>query len=223
MKKVLYLLLITQAMLLASRDIATLQELCTRNITKYCNRLGHRYQSGQGVARNPSKALKLYQKSCDLKSYNGCFLVGSFYNSAKGIKKNRQKAKHFYEKSCNLGGSNGCYSLGLVYEREGDFINALRWDKKACTLKNKDACWRVADLYYHGKSGYSDMGEAKQYAQQACSYGSQAACEIMGEIYEKGKTVKADIGKAKTYYHKACGKYIKRESACSSYERLNHR
>ena len=223
MRKILYALIAIQVLLVASEDIATLQELCTRNITKYCNRLGHRYQSGRGIAKDPLKALKLYQKSCDLKSYNGCFLLGSTYYNARGVDRNRQKGKRFYEKSCDLGGSNGCYALGLAYEREGDFINALRWDKKACALKNKDACWRVADLYYHGKSGYSDTGEAKKYAEKACNYGNRAGCEIMGEMYEKGKVVRADTGKAKAYYLKACGKNIKRESACRSYKRLNQR
>jgi hypothetical protein len=46
---------------------------------KPCFNLGLSYEKGKGVKQDDFKALKFYQKSCDLNDGNGCFNLGLSY------------------------------------------------------------------------------------------------------------------------------------------------
>ena len=59
------------------------------------------YKEGKGVKQDDFKALKFYQKACDLNSGSGCSFLGLMYGKGKGVKKNDFKAVKFFQKALN--------------------------------------------------------------------------------------------------------------------------
>ena len=64
------------------------------------------YEKGKGVKQDDFKALKFYQKACDLNDGSGCSNLGSMYEEGKGVKQDDLKALKFYQKACDLNYSN---------------------------------------------------------------------------------------------------------------------
>ena len=60
------------------------------------------YEEGKGVKQDDSKALKFYQKACDLNNGTGCSDLGFMYKEGKGVKQDNFKALKFYQKACGL-------------------------------------------------------------------------------------------------------------------------
>ena len=51
-----------------------------------CSNLGLSYEKGKGVKQDDFKALKFYQKACDLNDGSGCSQLGFMYEKGKGVK-----------------------------------------------------------------------------------------------------------------------------------------
>jgi TPR repeat protein len=54
----------------------------------FCFNLGLSYEKGKGVKQDDFKALKFYQKACDLNFGGGCSNLGLSYKEGKGVKPN---------------------------------------------------------------------------------------------------------------------------------------
>ena len=67
-----------------------------------CALLGFMYERGKGVKQDDFKALKFYQKACDLNFSGGCSNLGLMYEKGKGVKQDDLKALKFYQKACDL-------------------------------------------------------------------------------------------------------------------------
>jgi TPR repeat protein len=55
------------------------------------------YEEGRGVKQDDFKALKFYQKACDLNDGSGCSNLGLSYEKGKGVKQDDFKALKFYQ------------------------------------------------------------------------------------------------------------------------------
>ena len=65
------------------------------------------YEKGKGVKQDDFKALKFYQKACDLNDGSGCSLLGFKYVTGKDVKQDDFKALKFYQKACDLNDGSG--------------------------------------------------------------------------------------------------------------------
>ncbi len=63
-----------------------------------CVDLGFKYVTGKDVKQDDFKALKFYQKACDLNDGSGCSNLGFMYEEGKGVKQDDFKALKFYLK-----------------------------------------------------------------------------------------------------------------------------
>ena len=73
-----------------------------------CAYLGFKYVIGKDVKQDDFKALKFYQKACDLNYGSGCFNLGVMYEKGKGVRKSNPKALKYYGKACDLELVLGC-------------------------------------------------------------------------------------------------------------------
>lgn len=71
MKKIMIVLALA-ANLFADTHIDELQKACDGGDAAGCALLGVRYEEGEGVKQNKSKAKELYGKACDMKLQLGC-------------------------------------------------------------------------------------------------------------------------------------------------------
>ncbi len=135
---------------------STLSTANAKSITDKCNTgrecavLGGAYVEGKGVKQDYVKAVKFFQKACDLDEGWGCGILGAMYKEGIGVKQDDLKAVKFYQKACDLNDSNGCSNLGVMY-KYGTGVRkstnkALKYYGKACDLKVALGCEYYAKL-----------------------------------------------------------------------------
>jgi TPR repeat protein len=63
---------------------------------------------GKSVKQDDFKALKFYQKACDLNLGISCSQLGFMYEKGKDVRKSNTKALKYYSKACDLEFALGC-------------------------------------------------------------------------------------------------------------------
>ena len=72
-----------------------------------CVDLGFKYITGKDVKQDDFKAVKFFQKACDLNFRGGCSFLGLMYGKGKDVKQDDFKAVKFYQKACDLNDGSG--------------------------------------------------------------------------------------------------------------------
>jgi hypothetical protein len=110
-----------------------------------CQELGKAYESGDGVERDPPKALSLFTRACEAKSGWACAMAGSLVASGSGgAAADSAAAARWFERGCAAGHGWSCNRLGEL-TRGGDGVprdpkRALALFEKACQQKDEKGC-----------------------------------------------------------------------------------
>jgi len=88
------------------------EKRCTDKKDAYaCGMVGYMLDKGiGGIQKDHEKALKFYQKGCELNDADSCTLLG-YYEYKNGDK---EKAKKLLKKACELGNKDACNYLGKI-------------------------------------------------------------------------------------------------------------
>ena len=78
--------------------------------------LGHLYECGFGVVKDPSIAMLYYNKGALLGNTASMNKLGDFYHSGFGVTKNPKEALNWYMKAANLKDPQALINLGVIYE-----------------------------------------------------------------------------------------------------------
>lgn len=109
-----------------------------------CANLGNLYALGEGVKQNFFKAVKFYQKSCDLNYGMGCSYLSDSYRNGRGVKQSISMAIKYSKKACNLDDARACYNLGAFYVNglgvRQDLSTAKKFCGKSCDLGDQMGC-----------------------------------------------------------------------------------
>jgi TPR repeat protein len=62
----------------------------------------------KNLKQDDFKALKFFQKACDLNFSGGCSNLGFMYKEGKGVRKSNTKALKYYGKACDLELKSSC-------------------------------------------------------------------------------------------------------------------
>lgn len=84
-----------------------------------------------------------------------------------------------------------------------DYIEAIKWYRKAAYLGNKYAYYNLGNIYQNGFGVTKDYSEAIKWYRRAASQNHMAAQYNLGRMYENGFGVTKDYGKAIKWYQKA--------------------
>ncbi|MFB9886797.1 tetratricopeptide repeat protein [Balneatrix alpica] len=79
------------------------------------NRLGKMYEFGQGVERDPAKALHWYTQAANQGYAEGLLNLGRCYNLALGVGQNFAKAEEYYRQAAGKGLDEAMFWLGSLY------------------------------------------------------------------------------------------------------------
>jgi TPR repeat protein len=88
----------------SSLNIEGLNVLCNRGTYLACFSLGTAYASGNGVTKDDSRAVALFQRACDGGNAQGCSGLGFMYETEAGVGKDVALALTLYRKACDGGG-----------------------------------------------------------------------------------------------------------------------
>jgi TPR repeat protein len=119
---------------------------------KCTDTLGEMYLQGQGVTRDPAKAVYYYQRLIDTGSTDprveGILLP--MYCGGEGIPRDRPKAFAVYKKDADRNDSFGELGVGAMYQMgwgaEQDLAEAFNWYRKAAADKNYSSAKAKADF-----------------------------------------------------------------------------
>lgn len=165
--------------------------------------LGQLYETGQGVKKDYTEALRWYKQAAELGHAAGMFELGHFYETGQGVNKDDAEAMKWYKKAAELGRSDAMYRCGRLYhEGRGirkDHDEALRWYRMAADAGDRNSLRPLAKIYATGR----DQVEAVKWYRKAAKFGdAEAMCQI-GLHYDLGIGVEKDHGEAMKWYRKA--------------------
>lgn len=137
------------------------------------------YEADKVVEKDRSKALKYYNKGCDLGDNNACSSAAFYYSTNRYVKKDINRAIKLYDKACNLGSWYGCEYL---QEHYGDTPKGVEYRKKACNFGYGFACLQVGQYYENKKN----LSKAKQWFKKSCEVGCIGCCDSYKKLLNKG-------------------------------------
>lgn len=193
----------------APRGVWVLEKACELKAAPACNMLGNELEEGEhGVAQELPKALRLYERACELGSPRGCLNAAVMVEDQRGTpaKKDatrasrlRQRAEQLEkampratltpaeltqaETACRKSQDAGrCLMAGAVLQ-ETDAVKAEEVYRISCTV-DKASCglWSFAVDRYKK----DDAPRATRILEQGCLENTAAACNVLAELHHVG-------------------------------------
>lgn len=107
---------------------------------------------------------------------------------------------------------------GFQASEVGHYKLSSKLYKRACNLKNGNACYNLANALTTGQGVPKDLHLAAKYFQKACDLNIARSCTSAGFAYAYGRGVKENHPKAIIFFKKACK--LGDIYACSDYMAL---
>ena len=114
----------------------------------------HLYANGDGIVRDPVKAVEWFTKAAEQGYSDSFFNLGAMYQNGDGVAKDSDKAAEWFERGA-MRDPRASFNLGLMYESgegvEKDPVKAAQWYQKAAEEGNVSAQHNLAVLYVTGE------------------------------------------------------------------------
>ncbi|MDB4391271.1 sel1 repeat family protein [bacterium] len=113
------------------------------------------------------------------------------------------------QERAEAGDAEAQYDLGHMYEYgygkavTADYVEAVKWYRKAANQEYASAQYRLAHKYYHGLKVPVDYAQAAELYRKAAEQGYAPALNDLGAMYYLGKGVPKDVVEGAKWYRKA--------------------
>lgn len=180
--------------------------LCMLNNADKCKEAGLDYQEGtDSVKKDENKALKYFEKGCDLDNGMSCGFISSSYIN----KGNVEKAYKYAYKACDLNSIDGCISVGFMYLNgigaTKDLNEGSKYIERGCSL-DPSFCTTVATKTLD-QLNLSNIVSTETFddktpveiilLNKACKFADGSGCYILG-LFTPDNNMRS------FYIHKAC-------------------
>jgi uncharacterized protein len=191
-----------------SEAASPLDQSCSDGSAEACKDLGLMYESGNGVAKDEPRAVKLYRTACNAHYAKGCNDLGNMYLDGRGVVKDAPRAIELYSEACNTGEPMGCSNLGNVYANGWDVPKdeprAVELYTEACNAGNADGCFNLGNMYADALGVAKDEPRAVELYTEACNAGNADGCFNLGNMYADALGVAKDEPRAVELFTNAC-------------------
>lgn len=147
-----------------------------------CDGLAMVLETGNGVPKNPKRALALRQRSCGDGSPEGCLALATAHEKGAVLPKNLPEALRLRTQVCEWGFDTGCLALAAMYEKGlgvgKDAGKALGIRVKACEGGWSAACTDVGAMYESGAGVEKNAVRAWEFYSRARSDDPKAKAAI---------------------------------------------
>lgn len=124
--------------------------------------------------------------------------------SEKGIAQWYLDLEKWYFELANRGNVHAQFYIGKIFERDGNYHEAMNWYLKSAEQGFWLSQEALADVFQSGEHGVEqDYSKAMQWYLRAAAQGSMMACIKIGRLYEYGYSVEKDYSEAIIWYKKA--------------------
>lgn len=163
-------------------------------------KLGQRYEKGQGVPRDLTKALGWYKQAADEGLAAGFYNVGACYEIGLGVTTDYKKALASYEKASRLGLAQAHYKLAEIYSRgklaKADPREVARYLDKAQAAGHATAANELGVMAFKAK----DIQKAVAMFRRGAQLGNGEAMKNLGVICKDGLAGAKDLTQALGWY-----------------------
>ncbi len=170
-------------------------------------KLGVMYASGQGVEKNPGRALELFQASAAQDHPGGQTGVGYLYGVGEAVPKDEEEAIRWYRMAVAKEFPAAQYNLGLSYRRgtgvPASDEEAVRLWQAAAAQGNASAQHSLANMYANGLAVEKDVEEAARLYQLSADQGNASAQVNLGWMFGRGEGVIRSYTEEVRWYEKA--------------------
>lgn len=189
----------------AAESVAAYLEAAERGVVDAQFNLAVCFERGEGVARDPRKAVEWYARAADQGDVNAMLRAAALVQTEGAGEP--EEAAAMYGRAAELGDATGAFHLGLCHaDGEGvpkDEARALALYLEAAAQGHADAMATAANAYEHGKGTEKDLRQAAEWYQKAAAKGFARAQYNLGWMLEKGQGVAADRARAVQLYRDA--------------------
>jgi TPR repeat protein/transglutaminase-like putative cysteine protease len=187
--------------------MARLKPFAERGNAKAQSYMGSMYETGRGVIRSYSEAIRWYLlAACQGDAFSQTRL-GFLYQKGLGAVRDEKLAVDWYAKAADQGNLDGQLWLATMY-RDGrgvaqDFKQAANWFAKAADQGSAWAQMNLGLLYVKGQGVPLDYTKAIFLLRNAAENDDSYAQYNLGWAYESGTGVPKDTREAAKWYRKA--------------------
>jgi len=145
--------------------------------------LGFQYRYGYGTKRNLSEAEKLFsvaEKDGNIKAMKE---LGFMYERGIGVMQDLTTARIHYQKAAMVGDPEAMGRVGCLYEAENSIDDAKYWYERGALLKDFDSRYRLAEMFYFGKTGVRRYDSALYWYRATVDQNNDSSMFKMGTIY----------------------------------------
>jgi len=127
--------------------------------------LGMLYNNGIGTVKDISQAFLWFEKSADAGDPLGHYKVGCYYSGqAPGVVSiDEEKALKHKLVAAENGYALAQFDVAVIYYRNKDFVNAIKWWERAADQGLPDAVYALFSVYDSGKEIDNDVAKAYGY------------------------------------------------------------
>jgi localization factor PodJL len=137
--------------------------------------IGLRYLDGQGIAPDPSQALKWLQKAANAGQAVAQYRLGTMYERGQGVAASPATAAKWYLAAANQGNRKAMHNLAVTYAEgingKKDMAESARWFAKAADLGLSDSQFNLAVLYERGDGVPQSLIDAYKWYAVAAAQG----------------------------------------------------
>jgi TPR repeat protein/transglutaminase-like putative cysteine protease len=187
--------------------MARLKPFAERGSAKAQSYMGSMYETGRGVARSYSEAIRWYLLAAEQGDAFSQTRLGFLYDKGLGAVRDEERAADWYAKAADQGNLDGQLWLATMY-RDGrgvaqDFKQAANWYAKAADQGSAWAQMNLGLLYVKGQGVPLDYTKAIFWFRNAAENNDNYAQYNLGWAYESGTGVPKDTQEAVKWYRKA--------------------
>ncbi len=214
-------------------DLAACQAACDDGHAWGCFALAKHYADGEGIAKNPGKALALWTRACDDGDGDACSRMSwihrlGMYRQPKDAEKSKQyEGRMFqaYRRACDEGLASSCFALGRSHE-DGKGTGAdpakaaaafervrVYWDAR-CQQNVGKACGSLGLMHQSGILVPVNPALGLDYREKACELGVAIDCSLGGHQAQEAKALE----RASRLFNRGCE--LDDASACEAAARL---
>jgi TPR repeat protein len=165
------------------------------------------YATGNGVAKDPAKAVKWLRKAAEQGSARAQCLLALNYANGTGVKPDKVEAARWLRRAAEQDLAEAQFNLGMCYAT-GDgvarnAVEAVDWYRKAAEQGLPEAECELGNCYLEGNGVPKSIPEGIKWTLRAAMQGFAQAQNTLGLCYTKGTGVPKDYVQAYMWFNLA--------------------
>jgi carboxyl-terminal processing protease len=108
------------------------------------------------------------------------------------------------EAFCQRGDARACKAMAVRYGVVRNPQQSNPYLRRACDLRDTEACATLAESYERGRGVPTDYAMAAKLYEWACSAGYGDACSSLGQMTQDGRGSPKNVNQAEAYFDRGC-------------------